>query len=306
MTSVERIADYGLEISPLGEGTGILIEPVDRDTSLLRLLDYDLLTALSEAGHILARGFMSDIETFNQLVGHHSGKLSLDPAREFEGKVAQKVDSGTGEIGLHLENGATPFLPDLVWFHCLQAAESGSETTVCDGLRVWDELSDDAKSQFKGRSLRFTRTVPSAAWRRFTAYSLGTGMEPDAVDLDDLRSLVTSDGSTTIDSADDDAITYTFDSPAARTPRGGDQLAWANSVFGPSYNYESPVICFATGEPIPEELLDECRRASAVVTEDIAWQDGDTVLIDNTRVMHGRRAITDPARHIVNAQSFVG
>ena len=31
---------------------------------------------------------------------------------------------------------------------------------------------------------------------------------------------------------------------------------------------------------------------------------GDIVLIDNTRVMHGRRAITDPERTILNAQSY--
>ncbi|CAM3660609.1 hypothetical protein GCM10009799_47040 [Nocardiopsis rhodophaea] len=34
------------------------------------------------------------------------------------------------------------------------------------------------------------------------------------------------------------------------------------------------------------------------------WEDGDIVLVDNSRVMHGRRAITDPDRTILNSQSY--
>lgn len=44
---------------------------------------------------------------------------------------------------------------------------------------------------------------------------------------------------------------------------------------------------------------------TALVTENLDWQHGDAAVIDNTRVMHGRRAITDPDRTIYNALSYI-
>ncbi|WP_257222415.1 TauD/TfdA family dioxygenase [Acinetobacter sp. YH16050] len=39
-----------------------------------------------------------------------------------------------------------------------------------------------------------------------------------------------------------------------------------------------------------EELAERCERE----TSEIDWQDGDVVLIDNKRFMHGRREILVP------------
>jgi hypothetical protein len=82
-------------------------------------------------------------------------------------------------------------------------------------------------------------------------------------------------------------------------------LAWANSIFGPSYNYEAPKITFSNGDDIPPSLVEEMRTLTADLTEDIDWHSGDIALIDNTRVMHGRRTIMDPGRLIFNALSYV-
>ena len=39
------------------------------------------------------------------------------------------------------------------------------------------------------------------------------------------------------------------------------------------------------------------------VTEEVPWQDGDILLVDNCRTMHGRRRIEDTRRTIYNALS---
>ncbi|WP_218614781.1 TauD/TfdA family dioxygenase, partial [Pseudonocardia sp. KRD291] len=140
----------GVSVTGHGTGTGLMLTPSTRTAALEDLLHTDLLGLLADAGHLLLRGFTGDVDQFNRLVAAHSGRLSLDPAREFHGDVAQKVDSGTEAIGLHLENGATPFVPDLVWFYSVKAAASGSQTTVCDGYRVWEALSGAAKDRFLG------------------------------------------------------------------------------------------------------------------------------------------------------------
>lgn len=62
---------------------------------------------------------------------------------------------------------------------------------------------------------------------------------------------------------------------------------------------------FTDGGELDSDILAQTKEVTDAVTEDISWQDGDIVLIDNTRVMHGRRQIVDSRRSIFNAQSFV-
>ncbi|MGR3520867.1 MAG: TauD/TfdA family dioxygenase [Roseovarius sp.] len=50
--------------------------------------------------------------------------------------------------------------------------------------------------------------------------------------------------------------------------------------------------------PVEIEALRELAESCTV---EINWQDGDIAVIDNTRVMHGRRAIKDADR-----QLFIG
>ncbi|WP_239568527.1 TauD/TfdA family dioxygenase [Streptomyces sp. G44] len=287
----------------LGDGTAALLTPAGPDVTLDDLAPH-LLDLLAEAGHLLIRDFGASVDGFNDLVRVCSGRITLDPARTFYGEVAQKVDSGTDALGLHIENGATPYPPDLLWFHCVKAAAAGSRTTVCDGRRVWERLDAADRALYTEQPIEYARRVGADHWRRFTAFSLGDGREPDEVTADDLRRLPGAE-TTTVTEHEDGSITYAFRTHAARPTRWSTETAWANSIFGPSYNYETPDIRFADGTEIPEDSLDRLRKITEEVTEELDWRDGDVVLIDNSRVMHGRREILDPSRTIVNAQSFV-
>jgi len=93
-----------------------------------------LLSCVSEHGYVILRGFKADIGEFSRLVRSVSKRISLDPARSFNGSIAQKVDAGYDAVGLHCENGNSPFWPNLCWFYCEQSPSRGSQTTVCDGL----------------------------------------------------------------------------------------------------------------------------------------------------------------------------
>ncbi|WP_432011986.1 TauD/TfdA family dioxygenase [Streptomyces cucumeris] len=287
---------------PLGSGTAATLTPTVHGTSILQTASH-LVPLLAQTGHLLLRGFNPTLDDFNDLVRKCSARITLDPARMFHGDVAQKVDSGHDAIGLHIENGATPYPPDMLWFHCITAASQGSQTTVCDGQRVWRGLDAVAQNLFRGRKVIYSRRVKEKLWRDFTAFSLNDGREPEEVVPDDLRRLSGSTDTEVIEHSDG-SITYRHASYAARATRWSSEIAWANSIFGPSYNYEAPDIRFADGREIPQEVLDHVADTAERVTEEIAWQGGDVVLIDNSRVMHGRRAILDPERNIVNAQSF--
>lgn len=44
--------------------------------------------------------------------------------------------------------------------------------------------------------------------------------------------------------------------------------------------------------------IEQIRALAKEVTHEINWQDGDIAILDNTRVMHGRRAIADANRNL--------
>jgi hypothetical protein len=290
--------------APLGNGTALLITPAGSGRTTVLDLAPVLVDLLAPAGHLLLRGFAPSLDDFNELVERCSSRVTIDPARDFHGSVAQKVDSGYDPIGYHVENGASPYPPDLLWFHCITAARQGSQTTVCDGVRVWEHLDQVTRGLFLEVPVVFSRKVDERQWRAFTAFSLGDGRTADQVSVGDLRTLAPADNTVITQNADG-SIHYAYTTYAAHPTRWSSRIAWANSIFGPSFNYEAPNIRFADGREIPQSALDQVADITEDLTEDIAWQNGDIVLIDNSRVMHGRRAIVDPRRTIVNAQSFV-
>ncbi|MBL1084956.1 TauD/TfdA family dioxygenase [Streptomyces actinomycinicus] len=293
------------EVRPYGAATGKLVLAGASDS--LGTLDPAWVTGLlADAGFLLFRGFRTDLEEFSAFVKAHSSRITLDPARSFHGgEVAQKVDAGTAAVGLHLENGNSPFGPDLTWFFCEKAASAGSQTTVCDGYRVWDASSLRARSVFGGSPITYSRRVEEPKWKAFVAHQLEGRKEPADIAFADIEALVGTDPHTRLTLEEDGAIRYAYTTGAAHGTLFGARLAWANSIFGPSYNYETPRITLQDGEEIPADLRAELKALTDELTEDIDWQDGDVALIDNTRVMHGRREILDTDRTIYNAQSYI-
>ncbi|WP_254648581.1 TauD/TfdA family dioxygenase [Streptomyces sp. GbtcB6] len=290
-------------LTPYGSGTARLVEPATTGTTLKSLAPEQVVRVLRDAGFLLLRGLDPDLSQFSAFVGAHSERVTLDPARSFHGgSTAQLVDAGYDSVGLHLENGNSPFAPTLTWFFCEKAASSGSQTTVCDGYRVWEALSDEARALFQEHDIVYSRRVEEARWKAFAAFHLGTS-DSSSVTVEQLRNLAGGPGETAIEPLEDGAIHYAYRVPAVHETLFGTRLAFANSVLGPSNHYEKPRITLADGRDIPARVLDEVESVTERLTEELDWADGDVALIDNTRVMHGRRAITDPDRTVYNAQS---
>lgn len=74
--------------------------------------------------------------------------------------------------------------------------------------------------------------------------------------------------------------------------------AFANAILGPSHNYERPSYQLAGGAIIADGEIEAQRDQAEGPTIEINWQDGEVAVIDNTRVMHGCRAIVDPEREL--------
>ena len=257
----------------------------------------DILTALRTQGWILLRGHHYDVETFSQLMSQLCQTLTYDPARQNITSEAQKVDAGTHAIGLHIENGNTPMPPDVIAFFSELSATKGSQTTICDGYAVYRALSPELKALF-GQPMRISRYLPQAIWQNYVATATGRTDAADTIDSTDLDKFITDTTSKTlthhVEPQADGGVRYVLQIPAIRADNLSGQLAFANTLLGPSFNYEKPEFTLADGQSVDEALIAELTQICEKHTQEVHWQNSDVVILDNKRIMHGRRQIEVP------------
>lgn len=264
-----------------------------------------VLNWVKEYGAVLFRGFDTSIDAFSALVRNVSTRVTLDPARNHASDSAQLVDAGTDKVGLHLENGNAPILPHLAWFYCKKAANEGSQTTYCDGNAVWPTLNEQAQALFGGQRIKYARCLPEKLWKKYTHSELDGIESPEQVTFADLQTLgerVEGQKFTLLDNND---VYSEFSVWAVRNSLFSNGQGFSNSLLGPSFNYEPPVITMENNDVIPEEVWQHIEQQTDRLTHNIEWQNHDIVLLDNTRVMHGRREIIDTDRELYNALSYV-
>ena len=265
-----------------------------------RLMEFsgkELLEIFFQEGILLFRGFQISPSIFSDFVRKNTSRISIDPAREFTSDRTQLVDAGYDPVGLHVENGTTPFLPSCLWFFCEKAALKGSETTYCDGKEIWEHLSLSTKKLFIDYKITYKRTVSEQIWKKYLAIELNINDINQITSVDLIRVADEVPG-LSVSLNLDLSVTMEYTVSAVRPTQFPGQFVFANSILGPSYNYEKPLICFENGEMIPDNVLEELKEVSSSLTKNIKWKDNDLVIIDNTRFMHGRLAIEDKNRRL--------
>jgi alpha-ketoglutarate-dependent taurine dioxygenase len=288
----------------LGSGNEVIVRP-ELKNSILEIPATQLRSLVAEHGVILLRGFEVSDDVFSKFVHQSSARVTVDPARQFVSKNAQLVDAGLGPVGLHCENGNAPRLPHLLWFHCTKAAKQGSYTTFCDGERAWLAMPKEIQEQFLGQKITYRRSISEVLWKNYVYHELGGFDAPQEVEFKDLENLARSIDGQRFELKENGSVFSEFRVSAVHASLFSKKLSFANSLLGPSYNYESPVISFENGAEIPQSTLEIIDQVTDACTDEIPWQDGDVVVIDNTRYMHGRRKILDKNRRICAALSYI-
>ena len=302
--SVVLESRLGYRREPLGAGCETFII-ADEYAKLSDIVNADICDWVAKHGVVILRGFTAGEKEFSALVHQASRRVTVDPARKFVSENAQLVDAGLDEIGLHCENGNAPRLPHLIWFHCVKAAKQGSRTTFCDGRRVWSILPVWVKQEFISKRIMYRRHLSSALWKKYVFHEVGGFKTVNDVRFQDLMNLADEVEGQSFVLLENERVFSEFRCAAVHATRFSNELAFANSLLGPSYNYEAPQICFEDGSDIPGEIWNEIRLCTDMCTEDIPWRDGDIAIIDNTRYMHGRQKILDVNRKICAALSYV-
>ena len=244
--------------------------------------------ALTNHGWVLLRNESYTLESFSTLMHELCVELTFDPARQFGSKETQKVDAGTTAVGLHIENGNTALPPDIVAFYSALSAKKGSQTTVCDGVEVYQQLPEELKELFF-QPMTVSRQLSKSIWQRYvaTAFSIENP--------DDLQGFIEKiPGQKAVDIDDEGRIEYTLTINPIRDDNLASLPAFANAILGPSYNYQPPIYRFANQQIVTENIKETLTALCEKYTQEVMWKDGDVVVIDNKRMMHGRREILVP------------
>ena len=260
--------------------------------TVLHQLDPSLIEALyRQHGALLLRGFAADVSQFRAfarvfcataVVNESPGRAAIDPQNRIYG-----VDGGNQAFSLHPELSREPWKPDVAMFCCLSPPSAGGETTLCDGIALVHAMPADVREALAPRRLVYVnRTSPQQL-----QYWLGT-IEPN----DALLRAPPATSPYGFERLRDGQIVRHFSRPALHKPMFANAPAFGNFLlFARFTNGRNDFPLLDDWQRVPEAWFQAIHAAGETVRCAVAWQQGDVLMLDNTRFMHGRTAICDTA-----------
>jgi hypothetical protein len=268
------------------------------------------LNALRTDGAVIIRnpdGALADfvaltdeiVETFP----HHSvATKERDAVGAKETNVAT-VNKGTDAIPLHRESSFLPTQPDVVALYCQRPPASGGQTTLCDGVALLAALPEDVRSFLQSEVLSWRFVLPPERW---TVVLGTTSQEEASLHIKELMTRYAPPLATYDFTFTDDCLDGTYRAPFVLPTFWGKVPAFSTSLLGYYHRRQGAYVAkhlhqltISDGRPFPEDMLDVIAACAEKLVVETQWQPGDIVLADNSRVMHGRRAIVDEQRRIL-------
>ena len=260
---------------------------------------------LNQSGAVLLRGFGlatdTDFDGVIQAFGWpnftYADSLSNAVRRNRTERVFTANEAPPDvSIFLHHEMAQTPIYPSRLFFFCEQPARQGGATPICRSDLLLTRLAAAAPEFVRDcetKGVTYSQTMPPVddldsgqgrSWR-----STLSADEPSAAEAK-LRQLGyqwqwQDDGSLSV-------ITPVL--PAVRELADGsraffNQLIAAFFGWQDARNQSQKAICFGDGSAIDGDAMSLAIDFAEKLTVELAWQRGDVAIVDNFRVMHGRR-----------------
>jgi alpha-ketoglutarate-dependent taurine dioxygenase len=194
---------------------------------------------------------------------------------------------GTGQyhaLNLHSEfyfQSTEP--PRALFFYCEQASQTEGHTLICDGRALFASLGQEVQQRFLKHALIYRRYHPKARWQQQFQVSTPEALEAYFLSL---QHQISWEG---------DTACVTFKAPSTRLRQ--EQHAFVNNflpfaerqILTPSQTRAR--VSFSGNAVIDRELLEHVQRRADQLTRPIVWNKGDIAIIDNTRMLHGRKAL---------------
>lgn len=260
---------------------------------------------LNQSGAVLLRGFglATDMD-FDQVIQAfdwpnftYADSLSNAVRRNRTERVFTANEAPPDvSIFLHHEMAQTPIYPSRLFFFCEQPAQQGGATPICRSDLLLTRLAAAAPEFVRAceaKGVTYSQTMPPVddldsgqgrSWR-----STLSADEPSAAEAK-LQQLGYQ-----WQWQDDDSLSVTTPVlPAIRELADGsraffNQLIAAFFGWQDARNQSQKAICFGDGSAIDADAMALAIDFAEELTVDLAWQRGDVAIVDNFRVMHGRR-----------------
>jgi alpha-ketoglutarate-dependent taurine dioxygenase len=200
------------------------------------------------------------------------------------------------EIFLHHEMAQTLTFPGALFFFCEKAAESGGATPICRSDRTLKTLETQNPTfiaKLRSVGVKYRNSMPSEAnhesgqgrsWKDTLTVNSAHEAEEKLAALG-YRFNWLEDGGLSVQTPALAAVDH--------FGRGKDvffnQIVAAAAGWTVAADDREPRLCFGDDSPIEHADLADTIKAAYQHTVDLEWQTGDVALLDNLKVMHGRR-----------------
>jgi alpha-ketoglutarate-dependent taurine dioxygenase len=288
---------------------GLIINPSDSEN--VQKLDYGVIVKLFEkSGVILFRDFNIKPEEITEITDLYTERYAHDALRRASRmgqKLVRTVDYDSHdallrarritqadmvkkkdeewkvdhdnyeEMSLHSETSYAPDYPEIIWFFCNEFSTNGRGcTTLCDGIKLWDNLSYETKNFFLLNPIRYKLKIP------ISEKKIGNGTKKWLINQQGA-----GDGLLDLSNG---LLNITQIRFAVHPSRLTNKMCFSNHVL---YRDTDPnILEWGTidGNKISQNILDEVKEKSKELTYDLDWKKNDFVMLDNKRFIHGRRA----------------
>ncbi len=271
-----------------------------------------LLAHMASDGAVVVRGLpVVDAETFDSFVEAvglpafpYADSLSNAHRISFTERVFSANEAPAHlSIFLHHEMAQTPLPPSALFFFCEFAASEGGATPLCRSDILWETLcARDAvfARDCENKGLRYTNVMAGAA---DPGSSMGRSWRSTfaAETKEDAEKRLRELGYSWEWLADDALRATTPTLPAVKVLPDGrqsffNQLIAATQGWKDTRNDPARAITFGDGSPLPDEGVETANAIANELTFDLMWKPGDVCLVNNDRVMHGRKPFVGKRR----------
>jgi alpha-ketoglutarate-dependent taurine dioxygenase len=297
---------FEMKTRPFFENLGLLVDGTD-DPDLMRL-DPDAVKDLFRSyGLVVFDKFKTDTEvfqTFTDQFGEYMTNKGGGSVREVINKdgdgtilsVSYNYQSATQKtfgLPLHSDRSYVKSWPPLMWFYCVVPAVSEGETTVCDGVQVWEQLSPSTQKLFREKRIKYIRHYGEKEWKLWAQTD----------NLADVEEYCQENGLSLAVDPTDRSVTTAYTTSAVVRTRWSEREAFVNSILIVEWQEDElkrtmSVVRFEDGSRIPPDVIAEVRQVTKRLARGIPWKPGQIAMLNNLRHMHGRNAFQDPKREI--------
>lgn len=285
--------------------------PGEAKRTLRELEPGEMIRHLRQSGMFLLRGFDVSLAGFEEFTTrfcdrfHAVGTRQAIETSDSDGYTSE-VPKSNFSLFAHSEGAYRPWPPppDLCFFNCVKSpADNSGQTMLVDGADFLERLPRALRERFTLQGIIYQARWDEARWR--TEFGVNNLAELDALMAEHPQCGYQLEG---------ECIEVRCHVPAIRVSMGG-APAFANGLLAHlphvshprwqglnAYSKGTNQVFFGDGEEIPESVINRLIDIQDDIALNHAWMENDLLVLDNTRVMHGRRKTDDEGEPIISSR----